>query len=382
MSKKTALALVSGVVLVGAAAAFLWPKSASAAVPMASDESAPPPGDYPEPKSVGEAADIGMSTSTTDADYVQFLADWVNRTAPGESAISFSLQRRAYALKAEVLLGEGLKQSTDLDRVLEISNQLQGTHPAYSALLAMRIAVQQGKVAPPARSTMQLLSGGSLLVDLAPYAPLTGGGGVSPSVAPSVSVTVPAVAPMTVARSAPASVVTSTPTVVTSSGVTVPVVVPPNAPPLVAEEIKPANDPNGTILLARILLEEQGKPGWKYVSEAVKEWQSKVGLTADGKFGPGSAVKMAEEVAILPFVRYWPTGSASKSSAVNAYRGRLKAYAVNIAPKRREHALMLIRAADLETGQGWPTKPAVAPAQQPTVAEVEAAKAVLAKLGK
>jgi hypothetical protein len=177
-------------------------------------------------------------------------------------------------------------------------------------------------------------------------------------------------------------VTASTPTITTASGGTLAVAVPPSAPPLVAEELKPANDPNGTILLARILLDEQGKPGWKYVSEAVTEWQQKVGLTADGKFGPGSAIKMAEEVAVLPFVRYWPTSSASKSAAVNAYRGRLKAYAVTIAPKRKEHALMLIRAADLETGQGWPTKPVAAPAQQPTVAEIEAAKATLAKLGK
>lgn len=361
MTSKSKSALAALVAAIGLGAVVFWPKKASAAQgtkvpPLTGDGSNDKQLHYPVPKDAREAYTIGTALTTLDADYVQFLADWLNANARDHADWAFALNQRAAALRAEVLLGEGLLQSTDLTRVLEISRTLQSTHPAYASLLAMRIGVQRGELAVPAPSTLQLISGGSMVVNLSVYRP-SAGGGAYPVTTPSAVIT---------------------PTVVVQPKATV--VVPTDAPPLVAEEVKPSNDPNGTILLARILLDEQGKPGWKYVSSAVSDWQKKVGLTADGKFGPGSAVKMADEVAIMPFVRYWPLGSASKQKAVSDYRGRLKAVAVRLAPKYPEHATMLIRSADLETGQGWPTKPATAPAREPTEAEVLAAKQSLTTL--
>lgn len=363
MSKKTAVALTAGVALVGLGAVMLWPRKAGAAEADApvDDEKVPPVQDDGMPDSAAEAYRIGMSVSTTDGDYVQRLADYVSNmysngasdaattSTSSRDTMASNLQRRAYALKAEVMLAEGLKQSTDLGRVQSLATQLQPTHPAYASVLALRIAVQTGKLTAPAPTTMTLISGGTMLVDLTPFAPespsptQTNGG--STTVQPSV---------------------TPTP------------VVPTDVQPIIKEEIKPENDPNGTVLLARMMLDEQSSKNWKYVSKAVEDWQRKVGLTADGKFGPGSAMKMAEEVAIMPWVRYWPAGSSSKSAAVQNYRGRLKAYALSIAKTRPEHATMLVRSADAEIGQGWPASPSSSPATQPTVKEIEFAKTFLA----
>lgn len=130
------------------------------------------------------------------------------------------------------------------------------------------------------------------------------------------------------------------------------------------------------------MIEEQSRPNWKYISAAVKAWQTKVGLTSDGKFGPGSALRMAQEVGILPWVRYWPLGgSGTKAGNVADFRNRLKAYAYSIAPKSdayRTLAASLMVAADRETGQGWPTTTATpAPAQTLSTEQLEAAIRVL-----
>jgi hypothetical protein len=147
-------------------------------------------------------------------------------------------------------------------------------------------------------------------------------------------------------------------------------------PPLALEESKAENDPNGTIRLARVLLAEQNTPGWKYVSQAVKDWQAKMGMTADGKFGAGSALKMAAEVGQLPWVRYWSlgVGDGSQKASVEQFRGRLKAFALSIYDKHPEHSAALMIAADHETGQGWPKTPIPAPTKVLTPEEVDAVR--------
>jgi len=136
--------------------------------------------------------------------------------------------------------------------------------------------------------------------------------------------------------------------------------VPAVAPPAVAtSEASPAVDPDGTVALARLLLDEQMRPNWKYISPAVKEWQSRKGLKPDGKFGVSAALVMAKDVAVLPWIRYFGLGigDGSKKAAVNDYRGRLKAYALSVARAgNKAHAAALMASADAEEGLGWPAK--------------------------
>jgi len=353
---KTGLAVLGVAALAGVGALLLFPSKASAA-PVASDSDDDTP--MTGPKNAQEAYGLAMNPNLRDPAKVLALAQYLAQEGshPDWAAAA---QKRYYDLKAEELLGEGLKQTTTIGRVQELASQLLQTHNDYAVILAMRQRVQRGEQAPPAPFQLPLLSGGSLVVDMSLFAPAS-------STSPSAAVPAPS---FPTATSTPNVVVIPQGEVITSKP---PTATPVNLPPLVSEETKPANDPQGTIRLARLLLDEQANKGWKYVSDSVKDWQKKVGLTVDGKFGPGSALRMAQEVAILPWVRYWPTGSASKSSAVSSYRSRLKAYALQIQPKRPEHAAALIVAANKENGQGWPATPAVSPGSEPTSAQVAAA---------
>ncbi|MFA5739387.1 MAG: hypothetical protein WC902_11435, partial [Bacteroidales bacterium] len=102
-------------------------------------------------------------------------------------------------------------------------------------------------------------------------------------------------------------------------------------PPIAAEETSEDLDPQGTVFLARILLAREGSSGWKEALQSeVKAWQSRVGLTADGKFGPGSAERMAREVGVLPLVRFWPLGEWRREVAVDNYRARIERVAQSV----------------------------------------------------
>lgn len=352
--RKTGLAVLGVAALAGVGALFLFPSKASAA-PVDSDAGDDEP--LTGPKNAQEAYGLAMNPNMRDPKKVLQLAQYLAQEG-SHPEWAAAAQKRYYDLKAEELLGEGLKQTTTLSRVQELASQLLQTHNDYAVVLAMRQRVQRGEQAPPKSFQLPLLSGGSLVVDMSLFAPATS--------SQATAATVPAPSFPT-ATATPNVVVIPQGEVITASA---PAAIPANAPPLVAEETKPQNDPNGTIRLARLLLDEQAAKGWKYVSDSVRDWQKKVGLTTDGKFGPGSALRMAEEVAILPWIRYWPTGSASKASALSSYRSRLKAYALQIQPKRPEHAAALIVAANKETAQGWPTAPSVAPGSEPTAAQV------------
>ena len=96
------------------------------------------------------------------------------------------------------------------------------------------------------------------------------------------------------------------------------------AAPIAAVETSPALDPKGTVSFARALLVREELPGWKTdMKDAVAEWQAGVGLTNDGFFGIESAGRMAEEVGVLPLVRYWPKRTTSKKAAEAAYDQRI-----------------------------------------------------------
>ena len=90
---------------------------------------------------------------------------------------------------------------------------------------------------------------------------------------------------------------------------------------------------------------------WKRIDGQVKAWQSARGLVSDGKFGPGSALRMAEEIGTLPLVRYWPSGTL-KTREVPKYQAALYELA-NEAEEPR--ASQLRAAAEREQGQGYGT---------------------------
>jgi len=54
----------------------------------------------------------------------------------------------------------------------------------------------------------------------------------------------------------------------------------------------------------------------------VTSFQRAEGLTADGKTGPGTVLKMAKYVGDIPYVFYWPVSATAKN--VNAYRATLQ----------------------------------------------------------
>jgi hypothetical protein len=144
-------------------------------------------------------------------------------------------------------------------------------------------------------------------------------------------------------------------------------------PPLVATETAPEHDPNGTIALAHELLMLEGTPDWKYKhQEAVAEWQKRVGtLVPDGKFGPKSALRMAEEVAILPYVRFW--SHWDKNQGLKEYRDSLLELADKLeseSPAKKAHAEGLRMSAAREKAQSFPSKPAPQPNSEKEVQSI------------
>ncbi|UCC72323.1 MAG: hypothetical protein JSV86_18445 [Gemmatimonadota bacterium] len=134
-------------------------------------------------------------------------------------------------------------------------------------------------------------------------------------------------------------------------------------PPLAEEEVQPPADPNGTIALARTMINRESTSGWKTALQPqIQSWQSRVGLTPDGKFGPKSLLRMGREVGILPRVRYFPRGSPSKEIAVKRVRRDLFTLAANLDEAgKKEHAAAIRLSAEQEKGQGWPTRPKAEP---------------------
>lgn len=113
-----------------------------------------------------------------------------------------------------------------------------------------------------------------------------------------------------------------------------------------------------TLAMVRALLAKERDPKWKSLQEPlVAAWQRSRGLPDDGKYGPGSALHLAEETGLLPIVRAWPKGTWPEK-AVPDFRAKLLALANVAESPRREH---LMAAAEREQGQafGTPPKPVV-----------------------
>ena len=126
----------------------------------------------------------------------------------------------------------------------------------------------------------------------------------------------------------------------------------PSQPKAPAE--KPTNIPADTAELLRLMLARETTADWKRQEPALALWQRERGLTADKKFGPQSALTMAEETGLLPIVRFWPKG-AQKAQAVEDYQEDLLELASKAEEPRRSQ---LKAAAEREQGQGFGRNPA------------------------
>ena len=132
----------------------------------------------------------------------------------------------------------------------------------------------------------------------------------------------------------------------------------PAAPPASPPEV-PSNAPADTVALVTKMLAQEQNPHWRIIPEPLlTAWQRARGLTADGDFGTGTALKLASEIGTLPIIRGWPKGSYLGDGKLSAYQASLQQLA-NAAPEPR--ASQLRAAAVRETGQGYgtPEKPIV-----------------------
>lgn len=171
-----------------------------------------------------------------------------------------------------------------------------------------------------------------------------------PSPAPSPAPAPPVVSPPVI-PSPPVAPPTPAPPIVAPPVVPAPPVSPPESTPVPKAQI-----PADTLELTRYLLEKEGSANWKRVEPRVQIWQETRGLTADGKFGPGTARRLAEEIGTLPLVRYWPQGTLP-GTAVPQYQADI----LRIAAEAEEPRASQLRAsADREKGQGFGTSPAAA----------------------
>lgn len=390
MGKKLMLGL--GVVGVTALGLFLFSGTASASVLT----SGGPDPNQPQPKNADEAYSLAMNPNVTDPEYVHQLAVWL--TSYGQRPDwGAAAERRAVDLRAERVLAEGLKPTASDAEVRAAMAKLAPTHAAYATVLATRLGVESG-MAPPAPFDLPLNSGGNLHLDMSVYSrtQLSPSGGAIPvgqssgGSSPSAATPNPPAVPATIVVSPSAPPIVVTPAKPPTGTVPLPPAMPASAttptaaaPPVASSEASAAVDPDGTVALARLLLDEQTRPNWKYVSQAVKEWQARKGLKADGKFGVGSALVMAKDVGVLPWIRYFGTGigDGSKKAAVNEYRSRLKAYALSVARAgNKTHAAALMASADAEDGLGWPAKtPGAAPPKPLTQDEISAKLAQIDK---
>lgn len=126
----------------------------------------------------------------------------------------------------------------------------------------------------------------------------------------------------------------------------------PAEPPASTAE-QPSTIPSDTLAVLTSMLAEEHSPHWRIIPEpSLKPWQSARGLTADGDFGTGTALRMAQEVGTLPIIRGWPRGSNPQSGLIQKYQAALRQIAATAPEPRRSQ---LLAAAAREQGQGYGT---------------------------
>jgi hypothetical protein len=89
------------------------------------------------------------------------------------------------------------------------------------------------------------------------------------------------------------------------------------------------------------LLDAESRPGWNRIEPSVMAWQkARPPMKVDGKFGPKSALLVAQEFGTVPLVRFWPVGS-QKDQALNEYKAALISLANNTTDQNRAKQLRI-----------------------------------------
>jgi|WetSurMetagenome_2_1015567.scaffolds.fasta_scaffold04592_4 hypothetical protein len=292
-----------------------------------------------------------MDPGQTDPDYVQSVAVWLAGSGQRPD-LAAKVQEKYYALVSEMALRKALEPGLLSESFLvQTAADLETMTPTYAALVRQRLAVQQG-TRSPGTVTIKLLSGvGTMTINFDTYVQTA----EAPAVVtpPVVTLNPPAVAPAAVPTAATSVPATEAPPTfpAPSAAPSEPVA---TVPPLVVAEVEPAADPNGTIALAQAMKAEEESTGWKYVSDALKDWQRRTGRKVDGKFGTGDALRMAQEVGNVPLIRYWSLNGKPLATLLPAYREQLRVLAASLKASAPQHAAALLLSAVNETGQGWP----------------------------
>ena len=120
----------------------------------------------------------------------------------------------------------------------------------------------------------------------------------------------------------------------------------------------PSTVSRDTALMVNALLTAEARRGWNIVDPAVEAWQKSRGLVVDGKFGPKSALAVAEEFGTVPIIRFWPKNS-QKAPALQAYRAALIEIANHTTDATR--AAQLRVTAQREQAQSFGQKAGAAP---------------------
>src|SRR5512133_40218 len=343
-NKKIGILLVGGAALVGVL--LLSGRKASAAEVDDDEEDTPEVTPTSSPEEVYAAA---MAPTMVDPVQVQSLGEWLVGSGQRPD-LGAQVTQKATALRAEAILRDALDPSNaattaSLNQWAEDLQYL----PTYLAAVRNRSLAAQGRAITPAQQSISLLSGtGDLVVDYDDYLP---------DAPPAAS---PVVVKKKKRKKDPATTpaAPSAPPVLTTSPVPEGATLPVEVPPLATEETSAEADPNGTIALARALLAEEMTPNWRSESAAVAAWESKMGLGSSGKFGVNDAQQMANEVAVLPIIRFWSKGGKTLKQQLFEYREFLYLFADSYRIEGKpEHAAALIASAEREQGQGWPSDP-------------------------
>lgn len=131
---------------------------------------------------------------------------------------------------------------------------------------------------------------------------------------------------------------------------------PPPPPAIVQAATQPTQVSADTASMVAALLAAETRAGWNATDPTVGVWQkNRPPLVVDSKFGPKTALTVANELGTIPIIRFWPLGTA-KNTLLSNYKMALLTLAdqvQNIDPAR---AAQLRLSAAREQAQAFSTK--------------------------